>query len=138
MNLKEAQKKAAGWLQKMQEHYEIKDLEPCDFFIEELSVLDLIVLADDVEFLGKYLEHWGATSIEPCICDAISVHPDLQNSKIFKTLATVGVDFKKCLEIKKANIDAMIAEMYKNSDDDVIDTEVVSDNSSLEDHSQGC
>ena len=137
MNLKEAQEKAASWLQKMQEHYEIKDLEPCDFFIEELSVLDLIVLADDVEFLGKYLEHWGAKSIDPCICDAISVHPDLQNSNIFKTLAAVGVDFEKCLKMKKADIDVMIAEMYKN-DEDIIDTEIVADDSSLEVHSQGC
>jgi len=112
MTKEQAQAKAKQWLEKLQENMEIKDIAPCDFYLEDLTVLDFIFLADDVELLGKFLEHWGADSIRPCVCDSVSILPDLQKNKIFQVLRAVGVDFENCLKQRRAQLSAMVNSVY--------------------------
>lgn len=110
MDYDQIKKKAQSWLDEIKNRYNYKDILPCDFLIENLTVLDIIMIADDIEMLSELLTVHGADSLRPCICESLSYIPELGKNECYKTLRAVdGIDIQNCVKIKQEEMKGMIA-----------------------------
>ena len=110
MDYQEIKQKAAKWLQEIKDRYNYKEIEPCDFFLPDLTVLDLIMIADDVEMLSEMLIVHGADSISPCLCEALTYIPELEKNECYKTLRVAeAIDIQKCIEMRREMMSGMMA-----------------------------
>lgn len=110
MTYKELQEKTKPWLQEIKDRYNYKDIMPCDFLLPNLTVLDLIMIADDVQMLSEMILVHKQDSIKTCICDSLTYIPELDKNECYKTLrAAEIINIKNCVEQRKETMNSMIS-----------------------------
>ena len=110
MDYNKIKEKAANWLQEIKDRYNYKDIEPCDFLLPDLTVLDLIMIADDVQMLSEMMMVHGQDSVKLCICDALSYIPELHKNECYKTLRAAEIfEMKNCVKQKKEMMSSMLS-----------------------------
>jgi len=110
----EIKQKAANWLQEIKNRYNYKDIEPCDFFLPDLTILDLIMIADDIEMLSEILMVHGPDGIKPCICESLTYIPELEKNECYKTLRVAeAINIQKCIEMRREIMNGMIAPLME-------------------------
>ena len=106
----EIKKKAAYWLDELKKRYDVKDILPCDFFLENLTVLDLVMIADDIELLSELITVHGSDAIRPCICESLTYIPELHKNECYKTLrAADSFSVEDCLKMKREMMNGMMS-----------------------------
>ena len=105
-------KKAAYWLNELKKRYNIKDILPCDFFLENLTVLDLVMIADSIELLSDLITVHGSDIIRPCICESLTYIPELHKNECYKTLrAANSFSVEDCLKMKREMMNGMMSSL---------------------------
>ena len=118
MEYNEIKEKAQYWLNEMKRRYNYKEYLPCDFLIEHLTVLDLIMIADDIEMLSEMLMVHGEQAIKPCICEALTYVPELDKNECYKTLRAVeGINIGDCIKIKQEEMKSMMSPLLDKNDE---------------------
>jgi len=118
LSYEEIKQKAANWLQEIKNRYNYKDIELCDFFLPDLTVLDLIMIADDVEMLSEMLMVHGPDGIKPCVCESLTYIPELEKNECYKTLRVAeAIDIQKCLEMRREIMKGMMSPLVEKIKD---------------------
>lgn len=114
MTPEQAKEKAIYWLSQIKEKYNYEDFEPCDFLLPEATVLDLIMLADDVEMLSEMMLVHGEESIKPCLCEALSYVIEMHKNECYKTLRAADIlNMEDCIKVRKETMSGMMSGLFK-------------------------
>jgi len=119
MTAEQTKEKAKYWVTEIKERYGLENVLPCDFLLKHLTVLDMIILADDVELMTELVAAHGPDSLKPCVCDALTYIVDLSKNECYKTLRmTKDVNVQNCLKIKKEMLSSMMAPLLEKTEKD--------------------
>jgi len=111
--------KARDWISELKSNCDLKEILPCDFLLEHLTVLDMVLLADDVETLSELIIHHGPDSINVCVCDALTYIQDLSKNECYKTLRVAdGVNISNCIKMKREMMTSMMAPLLEKTKKD--------------------
>ena len=118
MEYEQIKKKAQHWLDEIKKRYNYKDILPCDFLIEHLTILDMIMLADDIQMLSEILMVHGADSLKPCICESLTYVPELEKNECYKTLRAVeGINIQDCIKIKQEEMKSIMSPLLDKNNE---------------------
>jgi len=115
MTAEQLKEKARNWVTEIKERYGLENVLPCDFLLKQLTVLDMIIIADDVELLTELVAAHGPESLKPCVCDSLTYIIDLSKNECYKTLRmTKDVNVRNCIKIKKETMSGIMAPLLES------------------------
>jgi len=115
MTAEQLKEKARNWVTEIKERYGLENVLPCDFLLKQLTVLDMIIIADDVELLTELVAAHGPESLKPCVCDSLTYIVELSKNECYKTLRmTKDINVQNCIKIKKEMMSSMMSPLLES------------------------